>query len=260
MSDTSRIDWDHLRFWLHREARRLASDGAPDPMKIADELGAEVKLASRSPQSGLLSAENGKYVITIQSGDRQINPRGRFTLAHELAHLLLLKEKGYRPILFKDSKSYYKMEELCNFFAGKLLVPERVFDEVSIVDLDDVMSAVLKLSAVCGVSKVVAAKEMADAFDGVGYMGLTPTDPDAEGRARWRVDWSCGLCESLFNYRRPKKIGCRDPLFSHLSVVDQSGRNYVKFRMNDEFSGVVHWFHKSKFALLGIAKLSWPRE
>ncbi len=79
--------------------------------------------------SGFLFQKNGKLVIGVNNGHSE--NRQRFTIAHELGHLLLehhgelfIDRKAW---LFRDHKSQtgkYKHEIKANSFAAELLMPE----------------------------------------------------------------------------------------------------------------------------------------
>lgn len=75
--------------------------------------------------SGSLSFRNGVYVISINSNH---NPkRQRFTIAHELAHFFLHKDKNTSftdTILFRNSEIQSSIEFAANDFAGRLLMNE----------------------------------------------------------------------------------------------------------------------------------------
>ncbi len=83
--------------------------------------------------SGLLSIENGKGTIAYNETDSPV--RQRFTIAHELGHYELHKEKSH---LFVDQQFIYRsqnskntevnkiMEQEANLFASMILMPTSI--------------------------------------------------------------------------------------------------------------------------------------
>lgn len=75
-------------------------------------------------QSGELFCENGIWVIKINQ--KHNKKRQRFTLAHELGHYILHKEKntGFKDAVFFRNEILDSMEYSANEFASQLLMPE----------------------------------------------------------------------------------------------------------------------------------------
>lgn len=82
--------------------------------------------------SGIIEYVNGRYKITLNKYHSET--RKRFTLAHELAHLILhqdyLKEHKIEDrILFRKNGEHNEIEREANEFAAKLLMPEDSFSK-----------------------------------------------------------------------------------------------------------------------------------
>jgi Zn-dependent peptidase ImmA (M78 family) len=75
-------------------------------------------------QSGKMKHINGKWIMSINS--RHNKKRQKFTIAHELGHYLLHKDKDieYIDTTFFRNKELNSVEYLANEFAAKLLMPE----------------------------------------------------------------------------------------------------------------------------------------
>lgn len=93
--------------------------------------------------SGVLSINGQNKSIGINKSEGE--QRKRFTLAHELGHLILHQEKGnlfMDSILFRKTGDGYtkkeeKIEREANFFAANILMPaNRVREELRNVTLD----------------------------------------------------------------------------------------------------------------------------
>ncbi len=127
---------ERLRAALRRHARELlrkyTPEGPPyDPYLVAQGIGVDVQDTELAGIEGFIETINGRYVASISTGANET--RRRFTLAHELCHVLLMRTaddgkpvnlirfraNGNLPGLHQDPVE----ESLCNFFAGELLMP-----------------------------------------------------------------------------------------------------------------------------------------
>lgn len=136
IKDDSRERDKFLRETLKARAKTLLAkytDGRPpyNPFKVAEGMGVVVKMRYLSGLDGYVEVVDGRYVATINQ--RPNEGRQRFTLAHELCHVLLMQRaeagmplpliryrtKGVVSGLHQDPQE----ERLCNYFAGELLIP-----------------------------------------------------------------------------------------------------------------------------------------
>ncbi|MFL4368773.1 ImmA/IrrE family metallo-endopeptidase [Enterobacter asburiae] len=92
---------------------------------IAKELGLTVKMATLPATiSGEIKEENGSYIIRVNRHD--VKERQRFTLAHEIAHFLLHKDRigdGITDDVLYRSKLSDFMEIQANRLAADILMP-----------------------------------------------------------------------------------------------------------------------------------------
>lgn len=131
-------------------ADRLLSMGAvnspPVPVwELAKLAGVTVKCGQLPEDlSGFLVRDKQSIVIGVNSSHSET--RQRFTLAHELGHLLLHPQASYVdrsfPIFFRDersSKAEIRAEIEANQFAADLLMPMQMLTSVgrTPVDMDD---------------------------------------------------------------------------------------------------------------------------
>jgi Zn-dependent peptidase ImmA (M78 family) len=76
--------------------------------------------------SGCLKLIDDRWTVYINSDDHP--KRQRFTLAHEIAHFILHKDKkGYDFVdneFFRSSSSQNRIEQEANNFAGAILIPK----------------------------------------------------------------------------------------------------------------------------------------
>lgn len=144
--------------------RDLGIESAPVPVeRIAQKLGAQVRFGPFDGDlSGLIfrekGEESGEEVTIIGVNSRHAPTRRRFTVAHEIGHLLLGHLDLNEGDLHIDHKFFYKgrsarsaqgvdPEEInANAFAAELLMPERFLrhdfekfraDSIEFFDLED---------------------------------------------------------------------------------------------------------------------------
>jgi Zn-dependent peptidase ImmA (M78 family) len=120
---------------------------APVPVhKLADLAGAELRSGTMPPElSGFLLRKGGRPVIGVNTA--QVKVRQRFTIAHELGHLLLHPDESYVDrgfsVYFRDEKSATAedlAEMQANQFAADLLMPRVMLESIlkgREVDLED---------------------------------------------------------------------------------------------------------------------------
>jgi Zn-dependent peptidase ImmA (M78 family) len=125
-----------LQARIKLEAQKLIAhvgEGGPpyDPYLIAQNMDVEVIEKPLTGYDGYVQCNEGRYVVTI-ARDTVIQ-RQRFTLAHELCHVWLMRQAddGYpAPLIrYRNTQNLPGLhqdpveEYLCNFFAGELLIP-----------------------------------------------------------------------------------------------------------------------------------------
>jgi Zn-dependent peptidase ImmA (M78 family) len=101
--------------------------------------------------SGILVIEKGEATIGYNKNEHRV--RNRFTIAHELGHFILHKEKDLFvdkefKVMFRgaiNNNQNYKEEMEANEFAANLLMPEKLLkEEVMKMDLDFTDEAAIK--------------------------------------------------------------------------------------------------------------------
>lgn len=129
---------------------KLAIKTAPVPVdKIAKALGAVVRFSPLDEElSGMVFIKDGVPVIGVNSLHHP--NRQRFTIAHEIGHLVMHRElisesvhvdKQFR-VLMRDSNSATGSEAIeiqANQFAAELLIPSTMLDltKMTAADIDD---------------------------------------------------------------------------------------------------------------------------
>jgi len=135
MTDSNyRMYLNAVQNWAGRFHRELFPAGGPyDPFLLADHLGVEVNEVDLNGVDGYVESNGSKYRIFISA--RSNCKRQRFTLSHEIAHVIFMRaaRKGgikdsylirYRRNGLPRSDFQDEREErLCNAFAQEFLLP-----------------------------------------------------------------------------------------------------------------------------------------
>ncbi len=178
----------------------------------------------------VLSDGGLRLAISTDSFPREgVSRRWRFTVAHEFAHVVLIRAVGARVVDLANSskKAYQYVERLCDYGASQILVPranlrkalrERNFSQKSILDLADLFD----------VSFTALMWGLADLLPQGGLLLLREYRRSAQESRELRVwssytRYSSGLEEPWL----PKgctmkhiRVGERPLGFSHLEVRD----------------------------------------
>jgi IrrE N-terminal-like domain len=135
---------------LGRVAADLAEtrDLPLDLLGLCRELGVGFRVAAADgPRRGALMRRGAAWEVVLMRRDPHpaaISPQERFTIAHELGHYMLMHQMAFSPQRRAD---YWLGEDLCNQFASRLLIPDRLLN-----CLDEPKSAAELARAVIGVA------------------------------------------------------------------------------------------------------------
>lgn len=140
-----------------------------------------VKLNNHNNFDGLQTMVNGTIPVIAYNDIRSKNTdRIRFTLLHELAHLLLK---------FDPKLTHMRMEKLCHQFAGAMLLPEKALvqeignsrSRLELMELGNIkkqygisMQAIVMRANVCGIVGDKYKKEFFDLFESNGWKSDEP--------------------------------------------------------------------------------------
>jgi len=106
---------------------------------------------------------------------RMISPRERFTIAHEIAHFVLLEQVGFRP---RRRRDYWLGEDLCQEFAASLLIRPAVVEEAaSCGSSEELVAAVNRIARRANVSPEPAAKALVAQLEQPVAIGTFVLDP-----------------------------------------------------------------------------------
>jgi hypothetical protein len=168
------------------KAAGAASRHAPvDLAAVAQRVGARV-VVDRDGQTrghGTTTAGRAGFEVRVSGvASEALTPRQRFTVAHELGHVLFL-QAGLGPASTRGE--YWLLEEACNRAAGRILVPPWLAPRDAVAP-QEVASWLTALQVRAGLSLEAASKELVlSAPNGIATIGLVPTGDD-----RTLVRWS----------------------------------------------------------------------
>lgn len=113
------------------------------PVKITDlcrRIGIPVKFADLgAEQDGYSAIVNDKPIIVINSLKRDNTARMRFTVAHELGHIMLGHVGVYELVNREPSPSDNEIEQQANIFASRLLAPACVLWGCNVQSPEEIM-------------------------------------------------------------------------------------------------------------------------
>jgi hypothetical protein len=125
----------HTEFSVTQKARGFVSKVNPTTIPVAmDAYLKEVQAVLRvdtdmeADEAGYSVAVGGKRYICVNSNDRE--ERRRFTICHEIAHIVLGLPSEHKAQPWWSIKRPHA-ERLCDIFAAELLLPEALFQPVA---------------------------------------------------------------------------------------------------------------------------------
>lgn len=174
------------------KALRHAREHFPDgPEKLAEHLGVEVIVSPLTGCDGwCLTAAHGTIIRLNQNSQPT---RRRFTLAHELGHLILGVATVVGESVYDSLKSDDAEERAVNDFAAELLLPTDVVKQ-HVPSVPVVAANLKKLAKVAKVSEIMAAIRVTNLADSIGLVNASVAFFE-DGQFSWH--WSQTL------WRRP---------------------------------------------------------
>lgn len=165
------------------QARAFAESNFPDaPEKLVESLGIVVRETPLSGCDGWCLAIGDKAIVHLNNNLSPV--RKRFTLAHELGHLILdvpsVVGETYEDMLRPDSDEERRVNEL----ASALLIPAKVAKE-SLSELPVVTAGIQKLAKKAKVSELAAAVRVCNLASEIGLVNASVVLFDGEC-VRWQ--------------------------------------------------------------------------
>lgn len=173
------------------------------------------------------SSRSNYQIVLFRATDapRPLRPRERFTVAHEIGHLLLEERYQWHPTTSAD---YHLREDFCNQFAAHLLIPEEQLDQLLLPSATAALGHLLHVSQTCRVSLEVAARRIAGHVPNIAYVTVIETK-NRGGERVFASLWGAGRTGNISMARR-----------KHFRYIDPLGRflleNKVSHGYQTEFS------------------------
>ena len=147
------------------EALRFAAQNFPQaPELLAELLDIEVRRSSLNCDGWCLQVDH-HAIIRINNKTPEV--RQRFTLAHELGHLILGIPSVIGESMFDVQNLKNKEEELVNAFAGELLLPLDIVKSF-IPEIPVTSAAIKKIARKANVSELFVARRLASLAAAIG--------------------------------------------------------------------------------------------
>ena len=104
-----------------------------DPLWVADRLGVEVVPVDEVPDARTVPSDTGKFGVRIEYNPTRPQGRRRFSLAHEISHLLfpdVANAVRNRGKIDRAQTDDWQLELLCNLAASELVMPVGSLEEL----------------------------------------------------------------------------------------------------------------------------------
>jgi len=165
-----------------------------DLVEICNKL--EVTLAESKKIIGAGALTNNKGKFTIHYAPDLPPPRRRFTIAHEIGHMII------RAAGFRGSQFGKELERLCDMFATEILIPRRIFLELASQEVN--IKEIFRLAHSFGASLTTTAIRYAEllpvsVFEAAGEHVVWGKGIVRKGAIRRLDDSLCHIIEKAFN-------------------------------------------------------------
>ena len=106
----------------------------------------------------------GRFDIVLyrsKADDAPFSVDERFTIVHELGHIVLERDYGIAP---ESDDAYWRSEEWCDTFAARLLVPDDAVPRAATPDPSSLVVWITTISGRCGAPWEAVARRIAEAY------------------------------------------------------------------------------------------------
>ncbi len=185
--------------WLRAAATRLSlQSGIPVDLKgLLRQLRIDLERSTSGAPTILTKPSPRSYKIVLagsRAGSREeLSSGDRFAVAHEIGHVLLDYEFGFRPT---NRRHYHAAETLCNAFASWLLVPDASLEEVRIKSWAELPRVIQRIHVSHAVPLATAAHRVADRFPKLWMCEALRVSANKRPRPL-RIRWTVGNASLL---------------------------------------------------------------
>jgi hypothetical protein len=207
-----------ITFEILNKARALVKDcGLTQPpidlYKLAVAQGIkEVRLDHMRLDGELRRITTGGYVVSLNS--KLSDSRRRFTLAHEIAHTLLLEDSRFADVIGHEN-SRLPEEELCNLVAAELLIPDAMIRPNSLFSTKLTVQSVLDVAKTFQCSISAAAMKLLNTTSTTGVLLIWNLDHDSR-QQYLRLSASPGTLGLKIPFRNGMKLVAGDMNWNQL--------------------------------------------
>lgn len=187
-------------------------------LELLSRLGVGLSIARTSNKSdlgGLHYSSSGWEILLKRPHEfrksAELSSRERFTVAHEVGHYLVEGRFGFRP---RSKGEYWRLEEICNEFAGALLVPKSAVTEILRKDAVDASELLVELQNVVDRSSVsfeVASRRMISLISRPVMLAALKLEEYTDDSQKGLLSW-VARGEEKKSSTRNKKISAEHPL------------------------------------------------
>ncbi len=191
---------------------------------LARYLGAEISYDDNlefGSQEAALVVKRGKFFLQVSRQQFERNPlRARFSIAHEIGHLLLMQAVGLEVsnLAEQEPNQYDQIERLCDLVASHLLLPRnRLSEAVRSTGLTS--NGIAKVAKVFNVSHGVTLRAIPDLVPDGGLIIWRKSRRNKAEPVVWRV-YRCYLSSGSENYNSWLPYGCTQKHLRRLGDLD----------------------------------------
>jgi hypothetical protein len=193
--------------WLLNSADRLSTQsGIPlDFLRLLELLRIRLRRSADSGPSHVIKLDARNYEIVLtrhyRSHSQALTSGQRFTVAHELGHILLDYKYKLRP---SSPKVFHDVEHWCNAFASRLLIPEDSLINVKLSAWKELPGLLLSLTRTFLAPEAVVARRLGQRYPAL-FLARAVAHNNAKGNYVLRVQWATDN-SSLFGIVRGSHI------------------------------------------------------
>lgn len=194
--------------------------------KIVEDKGIIIKNISSEYQHGKIELIGSNYLIHTKKNNTSVH-RYRFTLAHELSHLLVRRLAG--PIS-KDQNNKQSMQEeefVVNLLAGAILIPNNIIKDN--ININEVITSQIidDLARRCMVSRIVVLKRIGVVFNKLILLwDLIPNPLNKKSETALRINSIFPLLYNITHQYLPLYCKAKDHRFDP-NIIMNSFRNRI---------------------------------
>jgi hypothetical protein len=210
--------------WLLKAAEKIVGKSDP-PIPLLDilrQFDAQLVVSNKKTTSNslaFLQRDGQRYKITLERTDisAPLSSRELFSLAHELGHLLLIRQYNWQP---NTKQAHYETEALCHRFAGELLIPRKLVQRFNPVSARNAIQYLQVVMHQTGASAEPVARRFIECYQGLAFFSARRIKNKA-GEAVWCLWWGVSSHPG-YSLKRAQHLSVESALGAYLESVSTS--------------------------------------